>query len=231
LERSRIEAVFFNLIINALEAMPQGAKSGREHGRFDRRVFIEVEDTGPGIPAAIRERLFEPFVTSGKEHGLGLGLAPSRETVLNHGGDIWIEPADGARFVVRLPLKQSEMKRPGSPLQSTPPMNSVDNGDKEEPWANYESKEPSLHPHASGRQASSVTAPSECPTHVSTKSSALNADRVPLPRPFAHFRRAVSFCWCHSVPACGMRVSELHAPPPRPTSSCRRGSCMSCRIY
>jgi signal transduction histidine kinase len=65
-------------------------------------VLIEVEDTGPGIPVGIRDRLFEPFVTAGKDHGLGLGLALSRQTVLDHGGEMWIEPAPGARFVVRL---------------------------------------------------------------------------------------------------------------------------------
>jgi signal transduction histidine kinase len=51
--------------------------------------------------------LFEPFVTAGKQDGLGLGLALSRQTVLNHGGDIWTEPAAGARFVIRLPLNLS----------------------------------------------------------------------------------------------------------------------------
>ena len=61
-------------------------------------------DTGPGIPRCIRDRLFEPFVTADKHGGLGLGLALSRQTVLNHGGDMWTEPAAGARFVISLPL-------------------------------------------------------------------------------------------------------------------------------
>ena len=69
-------------------------------------MLMEVEDTGPGIPRAIRNRLFEPFVTAGKDHGLGLGLALSRQTLLDHGGDLWIEPARGARFVMSLPLSR-----------------------------------------------------------------------------------------------------------------------------
>jgi signal transduction histidine kinase len=73
-------------------------------------VLIELEDTGPGIPRAIRERLFEPFVTAGKQDGLGLGLALSRQTVLGHGGDIWLEPATGARFVIRLPLNRAGLQ-------------------------------------------------------------------------------------------------------------------------
>jgi two-component system, NtrC family, sensor histidine kinase HydH len=63
-----------------------------------------IEDTGPGIPHAIRDKVFEPFITAAKEHGLGLGLAFSRQAVLDHGGDMWIEPAAGARFVIRFPL-------------------------------------------------------------------------------------------------------------------------------
>jgi len=104
LERSRMERVFFNLISNAVEAMPHGGKIRISARTADHCVLIAVEDTGPGIPAGIRDRLFEPFVTTGKKHGLGLGLALSRRTILDHGGDMWTEPAAGARFVVRLPL-------------------------------------------------------------------------------------------------------------------------------
>jgi signal transduction histidine kinase len=103
-ERSRIERVFFNLITNALEAMPHGGQIRIGARKSENYVLIEVEDTGPGIPRAIRDRLFEPFVTAGKDHGLGLGLALSRQTVLDHGGDMWAEHARGARFVISLPL-------------------------------------------------------------------------------------------------------------------------------
>ena len=102
--RSRMERVFFNLIANALEAMPTGGKLHIICRKANRNVLIELEDTGPGIPPGIRDRLFEPFVTAGKQDGLGLGLALARQTLLTHGGDIWIEPASGARFVIRLPL-------------------------------------------------------------------------------------------------------------------------------
>jgi len=108
LERSRMERVFVNLIANALEAMPHGGSIHVGASKSGNCILIEVEDTGPGIPIEIRDRLFEPFVTAGKDHGLGLGLALSRQTVRDHGGDIWVEPAAGARFVVRLPLNQEE---------------------------------------------------------------------------------------------------------------------------
>jgi signal transduction histidine kinase len=105
--RTRMQSVFFNLIANALEAMPAGGKLRVVARKAGNCVLIEIEDTGPGIPDKIRDRLFEPFVTAGKQHGLGLGLALSRQTVLNHGGDIWTEPASGARFVIRLPLHRA----------------------------------------------------------------------------------------------------------------------------
>jgi signal transduction histidine kinase len=107
LSRSRMEWVFINLIANALEAMPRGGQiriTGRKDGGL---ALVEVEDSGPGIPPEIHGRLFTPFVTSGKKDGLGLGLALSRRTVRDHGGDMWIEPASGARFVIRLPLSRA----------------------------------------------------------------------------------------------------------------------------
>jgi signal transduction histidine kinase len=108
--RSRMERVFFNLIANALEAMPTGGEVRIAGLRAGNYVLIELEDTGPGIPRGIRDRLFEPFVTAGKPDGLGLGLALSRQTVINHGGDIWTEPATGARFVIRLPFNQTDIQ-------------------------------------------------------------------------------------------------------------------------
>ena len=127
LDRVRVEYVFFNLISNSLEAMPRGGHIRMGARQTDHYVLIEVEDTGPGISVGISDRLFEPFVTSGKDHGMGLGLALSRQTVLDHGGDMWIEPAAGARFVVRLPLRQIENVRREAPYSSevsslTPPI-------------------------------------------------------------------------------------------------------------
>jgi len=102
LVRSRMERVFCNLITNSLEAMPAGGELRITARIANTCVLVELEDTGPGIPRAIRDRLFEPFVTAGKENGMGLGLALSRKTVRDHGGDLWTEHGDGARFVVRL---------------------------------------------------------------------------------------------------------------------------------
>jgi signal transduction histidine kinase len=105
LVRSRIARVFVNLIANSTEAMPGGGEIRIEVGKAHGCALVAVEDTGPGIPSRIRDRLFVPFVTEGKDNGLGLGLALCRQTILDHGGDMWAEPAAGARFVIRLPLE------------------------------------------------------------------------------------------------------------------------------
>jgi len=97
-------AAFFNLIANAFEAMAGCGDRPHWGQKTGTSVLIELEDTGPGIPACISDRLFEPLIPSGKKDGLGLGLALARQTVRNHGGDMWTEPAAGARFVIRLPL-------------------------------------------------------------------------------------------------------------------------------
>jgi nitrogen-specific signal transduction histidine kinase len=107
LVRSHIERVFFNLIANAIEAMPSSGEIRIRARKAGGCAIVELEDTGPGIPGFISDRLFEPFVTSGKQDGLGLGLALARQSVRNHGGDMWTEPAAGARFVIRLPLDET----------------------------------------------------------------------------------------------------------------------------
>jgi signal transduction histidine kinase len=106
IERSPMERVFENLIGNAIEAMPDGGSIRISAERKDSAVVVTVEDTGPGIPAVLAPQLFQPFATAGKKTGMGLGLAFSRQTVVDHGGDLWVDPGQnrGARFVLRLPL-------------------------------------------------------------------------------------------------------------------------------
>jgi signal transduction histidine kinase len=106
LERNRMERVFSNLVGNALEMMPEGGRIQISAAAQNGFVVADVRDTGPGIAPEIRGSLFEPFVSAGKKNGLGLGLALSRQTVLDHGGDTWAEsePGEGACFRVRLPV-------------------------------------------------------------------------------------------------------------------------------
>jgi len=104
LERSRMERAFVNLVGNAIEAMPEGGEVKIAAAIREGAVLVEVKDNGPGIAPEIRPQLFQPFVT-GKRSGLGLGLALTRQTVVEHGGEMWVEsePGKGARFLFRLP--------------------------------------------------------------------------------------------------------------------------------
>ncbi len=111
LSASRLTQVLLNLVLNAGDALesapPVRAPSVTIRAALDRgRVRIEVEDTGPGVAREVRERIFEPFVTT-KEvgSGTGLGLAVCRGIVESAGGDIAVDDdyTFGARFVLVLP--------------------------------------------------------------------------------------------------------------------------------
>jgi signal transduction histidine kinase len=78
--------------------------SARRHD--DRQVLIAVEDNGPGIPAANREGLFEPFV-SGKPTGMGLGLAVSQSIAVAHGGQLQASTSGRGLFHLFLPCVQT----------------------------------------------------------------------------------------------------------------------------
>jgi len=105
LDRSAMERVFQNLIGNAIEAMAEGGTVTVRAQIKDHTTVVVVEDTGPGIPEEVKAHLFEPFATAGKRSGMGLGLALSRQTVLDHGGDLSVASSTpkGTTFVVTLP--------------------------------------------------------------------------------------------------------------------------------
>jgi signal transduction histidine kinase len=109
--------VLLNLVRNAaqaLESQPHGAGAMqiRITGRREGGVSIlEVSDTGPGVPAKTRERLFEAFQTSGRPGGSGLGLAIAAELIRAHGGDIHlVEGTIGATFRISIPDRPVELQ-------------------------------------------------------------------------------------------------------------------------
>ncbi len=88
LDANRFRRVVDNILNNAREALKPGEQVEISWRLTDSSLAIEISDNGPGIPEAIREHLFEPFVTSNKEGGTGLGLAITRKIVDDHGGTI-----------------------------------------------------------------------------------------------------------------------------------------------
>jgi signal transduction histidine kinase len=102
----KLERVFFNLILNACEAMAETESSILVDVKNTSAGFeIRVHDTGHGIPYGIRDSLFDPFVSSGKPNGTGLGLAIVSKIVQDHSGSVSIEQTSesGTTVLVRLP--------------------------------------------------------------------------------------------------------------------------------
>jgi len=92
-----------NLVLNASRYLAQGGTISLSASRITGRLLMTVADTGPGVDPALRDRLFEPFVTS-RSDGTGLGLAIAREMVQAHGGTITLAPGSGgAVFTIEIP--------------------------------------------------------------------------------------------------------------------------------
>ncbi|MGH9847222.1 MAG: ATP-binding protein, partial [Blastocatellia bacterium] len=108
-DAERVERVLGNLLANAVQAMPQGGRVEIGATGSDGHVRIDVVDDGPGVPPEIRERLFEPFISHGKQGGTGLGLAIARGIIEAHDGRITLADSNGrgAHFVIELPTGQS----------------------------------------------------------------------------------------------------------------------------
>jgi signal transduction histidine kinase/putative methionine-R-sulfoxide reductase with GAF domain len=107
----QIQQVVLNLVTNAFQAMADaGGRLTVRSRPLGGRLHVEVEDTGPGIPAEIRTRIFDPFFTTkAVGQGTGLGLSVAHGIVSAHEGRIWAEeaPAGGARFVIELPVRSA----------------------------------------------------------------------------------------------------------------------------
>jgi signal transduction histidine kinase len=120
-DAKKMERAFFNLVLNACEAAPDGTgaitidicSSGDS---FD----VRIADNGPGIPATIRDSLFDPFVSSGKLNGTGLGLAIVSKIIHDHHGCITVEEtsATGTVFLIRLPRTASAVLENPRPVAS-----------------------------------------------------------------------------------------------------------------
>ena len=122
-EKNQIQQVLFNLLVNAVEAMPEGGRltirtqelARSTHGVEPPLCMIEVADTGKGIAPEDTQRLFEPFFTTKRERkGMGLGLATSKMIVENHQGKLIVESehGKGTQAKVILPIRRGDHGAP-----------------------------------------------------------------------------------------------------------------------
>ncbi|UYB52973.1 ATP-binding protein [Xanthomonas sp. AM6] len=110
-DRQQLELILLNLVANADDAMQHGGTVTLHGRRVGGEAWLQCRDTGPGIPAALREKIFEPFFTTKPVgHGTGLGLAMANGLMQRHGARIWVdaETGAGAAFVLSFPHGQAQ---------------------------------------------------------------------------------------------------------------------------
>jgi signal transduction histidine kinase len=100
----KLVRVFYNIIGNAADAMPQGGTVTIVTRQSGDNVVVEFADTGTGMDAETRAKIFEPFFTQGKKHGTGLGMAIVKKIVDDHNGIIEVESSSGKGSTVRITI-------------------------------------------------------------------------------------------------------------------------------
>jgi len=105
---NQIQQVFFNITLNAMEAMKEGGVLAIRTKSVDDNIEITFQDNGPGVPEDLRDKIFEPFVSL-REDGTGLGLSVSYGILTAHGGSLVLESGNkkGACFKVVIPIKEA----------------------------------------------------------------------------------------------------------------------------
>jgi len=109
---AELREVVTNMINNAVDAMPQGGAVTIKTSMEDNHILIKVEDTGVGIPQAIRDRVFDPFFTTKGPQSSGLGMSVSYGIINRHRGTMAINSAEGegTTFTIKLPISEKIVK-------------------------------------------------------------------------------------------------------------------------
>ena len=101
-DQDKIVRVFYNIASNAADAMPTGGTLAVSTEEAGGMVKVDFKDTGTGMPEEVKRKIFEPFVTYGKKHGTGLGMAIVKKVMDDHKGKIEIETEMGKGTTIRL---------------------------------------------------------------------------------------------------------------------------------
>jgi len=107
-----LQSAIYNLLLNACQAATHSVDIPMVEVflvEVEQWLYITILDNGPGIPASVRETLFDPFVTMGKPNGTGLGLTMARRIAEEHGGSVLLEESNPKRTVFTLSLTKSRL--------------------------------------------------------------------------------------------------------------------------
>ncbi|HXN24847.1 MAG TPA: HAMP domain-containing sensor histidine kinase [Candidatus Dormibacteraeota bacterium] len=116
----KLERVFYNLLLNACETVqPETGRVEVSIREAPNQIEIRIGDNGLGIPEPVRAKLFQPFVSFGKEKGIGLGLATVQKILQDHGGDVAVESSSEAGTVFKLVLPLTVSSHPDTSGQTT----------------------------------------------------------------------------------------------------------------
>jgi signal transduction histidine kinase len=117
LDARMIERAIYNLLINAVQAARAGSRPPAVHIRVSEspsQIELRISDNGPGVAPAIRDTLFEPFVSNGKGRGIGLGLSIASRILQDHGGSVRLEKSEPGctTFIIALDRRILDTLRP-----------------------------------------------------------------------------------------------------------------------
>jgi signal transduction histidine kinase/CheY-like chemotaxis protein len=126
-DAAELREAMTNLILNAVDAMPEGGTLTLSTTLADDRVEVAVTDTGVGMPPEVRDKIFDPFFTTKGPQGTGLGLSMTYGIVSRHGGSIAVDsaPGLGSTFRLSLPRGSDVMPAPAERRVETPALRSL----------------------------------------------------------------------------------------------------------
>jgi len=128
---SRLQQVFTNLIVNALDAMPEGGSLRIQLQQEGDNAQISITDSGKGMPGEVADKIFDPFFTTKAPGvGTGLGLAITHKVITDHGGLINIHSIEeeGTKVTIKLPLVPTENIEPQVPVSASQPVLELETG-------------------------------------------------------------------------------------------------------
>ncbi len=116
---SELREVFINIMNNAMDSMPEGGSLSFCTWQSEVNVFISISDTGEGMSVDVKNKVFEPFYTTKREKGSGLGMSMSYGIIERHGGGIEVksEVGKGTTFTIRLPIAEPPAQKNELPVE------------------------------------------------------------------------------------------------------------------